>query len=99
MLSVVYLKVRLKISHEVGFWVALLGGLVLATERVKRFFRPDNGTCSALLSALAGAISSILTVYLLKRYPLWQAFAMTRVGVVLGTLILLRLKGTLNTGT
>src|SRR5205823_393474 len=26
-------------------------------------------------------------------------FAMTRVGVVLGTLILLRLKGTLNTGT
>ncbi|MDQ3703927.1 MAG: EamA family transporter [Chloroflexota bacterium] len=56
----------------------------------------DTRVILSVVSVALGAISTVLTLYLLRRYTLDVTYNMTRPGVVLGTILILGASGTFN---
>ncbi len=94
-LSIIILQESLTIDQYFGFALSFLGGTIILTERSWKNLGSDQSSHYALASALCGALSTALTVYLLRQgYSVWQTFTITRVGVIIGTIVLLTPNGT-----
>jgi drug/metabolite transporter (DMT)-like permease len=81
-LSAAVLNERLTVGQYTGFGLAFLMGVGLITERGPG----SGGAWDALASALCGAVSGTLALYLLQSYSVWETFCATRIGVVIGML-------------
>lgn len=96
-MSVVAVNERLSAEQYFGFGLTVAAGLALTVRRASASMRLSRGLGIGSLGMLSGAVASTLTAYLLEHYQPFEVFTVTRVGMVIGTLLILRPVGTADT--
>lgn len=88
--SIVILHENLTPFQYIGCGLSFSGGLVLIVKRTENILHLDKSVRDVLLCNMFGSVSLTLRAYLMQQYSAWQTFTMMQVGVIIGTIILLR---------
>lgn len=87
-LSYILLGERLTRNQFIAFYLLILGGILITSERRRHNIFSSKGITYGLLAAFCFATSFILTKYTYNNEPFWSGFIWTRLGSIILALII-----------
>lgn len=87
-LSYSLLGERLTRNQFIAFYLLILGGILITSERRRRNIFSSKGVFYGILAALCFAASFILTKYTYNNVDFWSGFIWTRMGSIILALII-----------